>query len=226
MIDMTAAEFLEAYGLYLLIAFLVGFLTVWLIGRANRKTSVKISKDVLDEDAAPAARNQALIDAPTKSAGVEELPKVAPVAEPVAKTVAEPEPAPEPAPPPAPPPPPPPSPAPPPAPEPAPEPEPEPAPAPPPAPPPAAAAPEAKPATKDNLTQIKGLGPKLAVILNDLGVTSFAQIAAWDNAEIARIDAQLGRFEGRITRDNWVEQAKLLAAGDEEGFASQFGQNG
>lgn len=212
MIDMTAAEFFEAYGLYLLIAFLVGFLTVWLIGRANRKTSVKISKDVLDEDAAPAARNQALIDAPTKSAGVEELPKVAPVAEPVAKTVAEPEPAPPPAPPPAP--------------EPAPEPEPEPAPAPPPAPPPAAAAPEAKPATKDNLTQIKGLGPKLAVILNDLGVTSFAQIAAWDNAEIARIDAQLGRFEGRITRDNWVEQAKLLAAGDEEGFASQFGQNG
>ena len=81
-------------------------------------------------------------------------------------------------------------------------------------------------ATGDDLTRIKGLGPKLAALLNTLGVSTYAQIAAWDDAEIDRIDAQLGRFEGRIRRDSWVEQAKLLAAGDESGFTAKFGQNG
>jgi predicted flap endonuclease-1-like 5' DNA nuclease len=95
--------------------------------------------------------------------------------------------------------------------------KPEPAPAPAPAP---------APETADDLTRIKGLGPKLAALLGELGVTSFAQIAAWDDAEVARIDAQLGRFAGRITRDQWVAQAKLLAAGDEAGFAAHFGNNG
>ena len=80
-------------------------------------------------------------------------------------------------------------------------------------------------ATSDDLTQIKGLGPKLSTTLADLGITSFAQIAAWDDAEIDRIDAQLGRFEGRIRRDNWVEQARLLAAGDADGFSAKFGAN-
>ena len=78
----------------------------------------------------------------------------------------------------------------------------------------------------DDLTTIKGLGPKLATMLNEQGITSFAQIAEWDDAEVTRIDAMLGRFKGRITRDNWVEQAKLLAAGDNSGFAEKFGQNG
>jgi predicted flap endonuclease-1-like 5' DNA nuclease len=95
--------------------------------------------------------------------------------------------------------------------------KPEPAPAPAPAP---------APETADDLTRIKGLGPKLAALLGELGVTTFAQIAAWDDAEVARIDAQLGRFAGRITRDQWVAQAKLLAAGDEAGFAAHFGNNG
>ena len=49
---------------------------------------------------------------------------------------------------------------------------------------------------------------------------------AFTPAEIERIDAKLGRFSGRITRDQWVEQAKLLAAGDESSFVSKFGQNG
>ena len=46
-----------------------------------------------------------------------------------------------------------------------------------------------------------------------------------DDAEIDRIDALLGRFAGRIRRDSWVEQAKLLSAGDETGFVQKFGQN-
>ena len=75
----------------------------------------------------------------------------------------------------------------------------------------------------ENLELIKGLGPKLKAQLADLGITNFAQIAAWDDADIDRVDAQLGRFQGRIRRDDWVAQARLLAAGDSAGFASQFG---
>lgn len=79
------------------------------------------------------------------------------------------------------------------------------------------------PVIGDDLTHIKGLGPKIAALLGTLGVTSFAQIAAWDDAEIDRIDAQLGDFAGRIRRDNWVAQAKFLAEGDIEGFKQTFG---
>jgi predicted flap endonuclease-1-like 5' DNA nuclease len=95
-----------------------------------------------------------------------------------------------------------------------------------PAPAAADAPPSAAPSATDDLARIKGLGPKLAALLGELGVTSFAQIAAWDAADIARIDAQLGRFQGRITRDQWVAQAQLLSAGDETAFAAQFGNNG
>jgi len=76
----------------------------------------------------------------------------------------------------------------------------------------------------DDLTRIKGLGPKLKALLGTLGVTRFAQIAAWDEAEIDRIDAQLGNFSGRIRRDNWVEQARFLAAGDTAGYEGRFGK--
>lgn len=76
----------------------------------------------------------------------------------------------------------------------------------------------------DDLTRIKGLGPKLHELLRSLGVTRFDHIAGWNDAEIDRIDAQLGQFQGRIRRDNWVEQAKLLAAGDTAGYESRFGK--
>lgn len=89
-----------------------------------------------------------------------------------------------------------------------------------------AAAPIPAPGTGDDLTRIKGLGPKLAALLGEFGVNTYAQIAAWSPEEIERIDAHLGRFSGRILRDQWVEQAKLLAAGDESSFVSQFGRNG
>ena len=76
----------------------------------------------------------------------------------------------------------------------------------------------------DDLTRIKGLGPKLVEQLAALGVTRYDEIAAWDDAEIDRIDAQLGRFQGRIRRDDWPTQAKLLAAGDEAGYEAKFGR--
>ncbi|MEE4208364.1 MAG: hypothetical protein V2I43_03750 [Parvularcula sp.] len=77
----------------------------------------------------------------------------------------------------------------------------------------------------DDLRRIKGVGPKLVTLLNEQGITRFDQIAAWDDADIDRVDAGLGRFQGRIRRDQWVEQAKFLAAGDDTGFAERFGQN-
>ncbi len=99
----------------------------------------------------------------------------------------------------------------------------------PPPPPVTAAQREAAPvpaasAASDDLTRIKGLGPKLKTQLGEMGITSFAQIAAWDDTEIDRVDARLGRFQGRIRRDNWVEQAKHLAAGDQAGFEDKFGR--
>jgi predicted flap endonuclease-1-like 5' DNA nuclease len=75
----------------------------------------------------------------------------------------------------------------------------------------------------DDLTRLKGIGPKLSALLHSLGVTSFAQIAAWTDADIDRVDAQLGNFQGRVRRDNWVEQAGFLAKDDTEGFQSRFG---
>jgi predicted flap endonuclease-1-like 5' DNA nuclease len=63
-------------------------------------------------------------------------------------------------------------------------------------------------------------------LLGEFGITTFAQIAAWTPEEVERIDAKLGRFSGRITRDQWVEQARLLRAGDEPAFTAKFGSNG
>ena len=89
-----------------------------------------------------------------------------------------------------------------------------------------AARPDLPPASgpADDLTRIKGLGPKLRTMLADLGVTRFDQIAAWTPAEIAAIDSQLGAFQGRIVRDGWTEQARYLAAGDVAGFEARFGK--
>ncbi|KPF89891.1 hypothetical protein [Novosphingobium sp. AAP93] len=76
----------------------------------------------------------------------------------------------------------------------------------------------------DDLTRIKGLGPKISTALRALGVTRYAQIAAWTEEDVARIDAQLGAFAGRATRDNWIEQAKLLAGGDTAAYEARFGK--
>ena len=76
----------------------------------------------------------------------------------------------------------------------------------------------------DDLTRIKGIGPKLRTRLAELGVTRFAQIAAWDEAELARVDGNLGAFAGRPLRDNWIEQARLLAAGDSAAYEAKFGK--
>jgi predicted flap endonuclease-1-like 5' DNA nuclease len=76
----------------------------------------------------------------------------------------------------------------------------------------------------DDLSRIKGVGPKLVALLHGLGVTRYAQIAAWTDSDIDRIDSQLGAFAGRARRDSWVEQCALLAGGDTAGYEAKFGK--
>ena len=63
----------------------------------------------------------------------------------------------------------------------------------------------------DDLKLIKGVGPALEELLHRLGYFHFDQIAAWTPAEVAWVDENLEGFHGRVTRDGWVEQARVLA---------------
>lgn len=151
------SELLAENWILLVFALVIGLLVAWFLFRTSRKTRVTgTRKDVLDEGAERAQRNNALVDAPPAAQHDPEPIKVSD-------------------------------------------------------------------GNGDDLTRIKGVGPKLAATLNSLGISSFSQIAAWDDAEIDRIDAQLGRFEGRIRRDDWAGQARLLAAGDATGFKAKYG---
>ncbi|MBF9045229.1 NADH:ubiquinone oxidoreductase, partial [Rhodobacterales bacterium HKCCE4037] len=73
----------------------------------------------------------------------------------------------------------------------------------------------------DDLKRIKGVGPKLEKLCNELGFYHFDQIANWSADEVAWVDANLQGFKGRVSRDNWVEQARLLAAGGETEFSKK-----
>ena len=66
----------------------------------------------------------------------------------------------------------------------------------------------------DDLEIIKGIGPKLNGVLNGLGVTRFDQIANWTAGDVDKVDDHLGEFQDRIGREEWIPQAKLLAAGN------------
>lgn len=166
------------------IVLVVAFVVWWVWGRSKPTLQKREYTDVLSEGAEKAARNTALIDAPSAAALVTPPPGVGTMAG-IGEVVA------------------------------------------------AAAAEEvieAAPATApvpqeaDDLGRIKGVGPKLKALLTSLGITRYAQIAAWTEEDIARIDAQLGTFAGRATRDNWVEQARLLASGDTAAYEARFGK--
>ena len=85
----------------------------------------------------------------------------------------------------------------------------------------AEAAPAAKPAKKaatpaaaagaDDLKLLSGVGPALEKKLHEAGVTTFAQIAAWTEEDIAAMDEKLS-FKGRIEREGWVAQAQAKLA--------------
>lgn len=74
----------------------------------------------------------------------------------------------------------------------------------------------------DNLQRISGIGPKNEKILHTLGIFHFDQIAGWSADHVAWVDDHL-RFNGRITRERWIDQAEMLAAGREEEFKANFG---
>jgi predicted flap endonuclease-1-like 5' DNA nuclease len=85
--------------------------------------------------------------------------------------------------------------------------------------------PPAPPAlSQGDLTMLKGLGPKVAARLAELGLTSIADIAALTPEQADRLDAELGNFRGRMARDRWIEQARLLDAGDRAGYEATFGK--
>ena len=193
-----------ANWLAFVLALAIGLLVAWwLWGRPGKSAERHHAPDALDEGAAPARRNQALIDSPSAASqnaavsqnsaaaaatgpgifgGIGELVAAAAASEvTAAASTGEATQA-------------------------------------------TAISPAAPPATGDDLTLLKGVGPKLSARLRDLGVTSFAEIAAWGEAEIAAVDAQLGTFAGRATRDNWVEQAGFLASGDHAGYEAKFGK--
>ena len=222
-------EMIEANWPLLLVAFLIGLAIAWFLFNASRRTKVTGERqDVLDEGAAPAARNQALIDsapaagaapspspAPTASATRKEAPSTVPPATPMglagtgtavsasvedaqetrAEEVVD-----------------------------MPSSTETPAPAQPQAPAPAPATASLNADGKDDLTRLKGVGPKLAAALEGLGITSLETIANWDDAEIDRVDSKLGRFQGRIRRDDWVTQARLLTGGDKAAYEAKFGR--
>lgn len=185
-------QMIEANWVAFVLALLIGLAVAWwLFAHGSRKEKPRSYRpDVLDEGAAPAQRNQALIDSPSAAssaaativpppmsvgmAGVGEVVAVA--AQDEVET--------------------------------------------------ASAQKPAAPASGevDDLRKIKGVGPKLVLLLHSLDVTRYDQIAGWTEADIDRVDAQLGSFAGRIRRDNWVEQAKFLAAGDAAGFEGKFGK--
>jgi predicted flap endonuclease-1-like 5' DNA nuclease len=76
----------------------------------------------------------------------------------------------------------------------------------------------------DDLTRLKGVGPKFARLLNDLGITRFEQLARLSEGDIDRLDQHLGAFKGRLERDQVPLQADYLARGDEDGFEQRFGK--
>lgn len=65
---------------------------------------------------------------------------------------------------------------------------------------------------ESNLSLIAGIGPTIEKKLRAAGITSWSQIAAWGEADIAKWDEEL-KLRGRATREEWVEQAKELLAG-------------
>ena len=78
----------------------------------------------------------------------------------------------------------------------------------------------------DDLKQIKGVGPKLEKLLHTMGFYHFDQIAGWRKKEVEWVDENLEGFKGRVSRDEWVKQAKVLAKGGETEFSKKVAKGG
>ncbi|MCH9807671.1 MAG: hypothetical protein K0U74_08075 [Alphaproteobacteria bacterium] len=80
-----------------------------------------------------------------------------------------------------------------------------------------AVAPQPAAAGPDDLRSIRGIGPAAEKLLTANGITSFSQIAGWTSADVQRFDGLLGGTR-RVSPQNWIEQAKVLADGKETSF--------
>ena len=69
----------------------------------------------------------------------------------------------------------------------------------------------------DDLKEIEGIGPALEKLCNELGFYHFDQIAGWSDADVAWVDANMKTFKGRIVRDKWISQSKIIVS---EGLAA------
>lgn len=78
----------------------------------------------------------------------------------------------------------------------------------------------------DDLKMIKGVGPKMEGLLHKLGVFHFDQVASWRKKEVEWVDENLEGFKGRVSRDEWVKQAKVLARGGATEFSSRVKKGG
>lgn len=191
---------IEANWLIFIAALLIGIVVAyWVFVHGSRPPQRDRRPDVLDEGASPAKRNQALIDAPP--AAHIDPPAMAGTMAGIGEVIAvaaqeEVDAAAE-------------------------QRSHQPAAAPAPAPEPVPAAPAGE---ADDLRRIKGLGPKMQTLLLSLGITRYEQIANWSDADLDDLDGKLGSFAGRPRRDNWVEQAKLLASGDTAAYEARFGK--
>ena len=78
----------------------------------------------------------------------------------------------------------------------------------------------------DKLKTIEGIGPAMEKLCHDLGIFHFDQIAGWGVAEVAWMDGNLKGFKGRVTRDKWVDQARLIGEVGIDEFLRRAKSNG
>ncbi len=78
----------------------------------------------------------------------------------------------------------------------------------------------------DDLKQIKGVGPKMETMLNKMGFYHFDQVSGWRAQEVKWVDENLEGFKGRVSRDEWVKQAKILAKGGKTAFSKKVAKGG
>ncbi|MES2915311.1 MAG: hypothetical protein V4753_09360 [Pseudomonadota bacterium] len=77
----------------------------------------------------------------------------------------------------------------------------------------------------DDLKEIEGIGPALEKLVNAMGFYHFDQIAKWSDADVALVDSEMKTFKGRITRDKWVSQARIIVTEGLEAFRERAKTN-
>jgi predicted flap endonuclease-1-like 5' DNA nuclease len=77
----------------------------------------------------------------------------------------------------------------------------------------------------DDLKEIEGIGPAMEKLVNGMGFYHFDQIASWSDADVALVDSEMKTFKGRIVRDKWVAQAKIIVAEGLDAFRERAKTN-